>query len=382
MAELTPVLSTGDPVKALRSAGEVDKKPNINNELYIDPETEPFAAALAGRLPPAGADPETVAGPEPVFPAGGQKPAAAGNVLPPPGLAASPIAPEGMTSGGKTAATEPATAGPLLFMATKHPAASKPDAPASPRPVGTVTAAGPAPAPAETLLPGLHGEAVPGSYNMRSEPGAASASVPGGLGASPSMERLELFSQIIQSRRTGVQAHPLADTGSAAPPLSAAPQGPAAPPPAATTFPAYTIATSLQQPGWDQGFAQRVHWLIGQQIQSAELQLDPPELGPIGVRIALDHDRASVTFVTQHGVVRDAVEASLPRLREMLNNEGITLADVSVEQRGPQQHDGDSGARGTSLPAYAGDAGAVPDTERQSPHLRVSTDIGLVDLYA
>lgn len=90
------------------------------------------------------------------------------------------------------------------------------------------------------------------------------------------------------------------------------------------------IATHVAAPGWDRGLGDKMLWMAGQQIQVAELHLNPPELGPLQITLSVNNDQASAQFVSQHAAVREAIETAMPRLREMLAEGGITLGNTSV----------------------------------------------------
>ncbi len=74
--------------------------------------------------------------------------------------------------------------------------------------------------------------------------------------------------------------------------------------------------------------------MVSQQQQVAELTLNPPDLGPLQVVLSISNDEASATFVSQHADVRQALEAALPRLKEMMAESGITLNSATVSQEG------------------------------------------------
>ncbi len=96
---------------------------------------------------------------------------------------------------------------------------------------------------------------------------------------------------------------------------------------------ALPIHTPMGERGWDQAMGERILWMVGRQVQSAEVRITPPQLGPVDIRISIRNDQANVTFTAQHGVVREALEASIPRLREMLNENNLQLTNVDVNQR-------------------------------------------------
>jgi flagellar hook-length control protein FliK len=97
------------------------------------------------------------------------------------------------------------------------------------------------------------------------------------------------------------------------------------------------LPTRLGDPGWQEGLSGRVSMMVNQRIGVATIRMNPPELGPIEVKVNLNHDQASVQFVSHAVQVRDALEQSIPRLREMLEQSGFTLVDSQVSDQSPQQ---------------------------------------------
>ena len=133
--------------------------------------------------------------------------------------------------------------------------------------------------------------------------------------------------------------------------------------------------------GWDQALGDKLVWMAGQKQQVAELHLNPPELGPLKITLTLNHDQASAQFVSEHAAVRDALETAMPRLREMLADNGIALGNASVssesfpEQAPPQQDT--RAVPATTAASASADAGAA---ERGAQLLRRAH--GLVDTFA
>ena len=147
---------------------------------------------------------------------------------------------------------------------------------------------------------------------------------------------------------------------------------------AAASAPVTALEARVGERGWDQGLGDKLVWMAGHKQQVAELHLNPPDLGPLKIRLTLDHDQASAQFVCAHAAVREAIETAMPRLREMLADSGITLGNASVgtdgfhEQAQPQRE-----PRAYSGAPAAADPGAVVRGERllRSSH-------GLVDTFA
>ncbi len=88
------------------------------------------------------------------------------------------------------------------------------------------------------------------------------------------------------------------------------------------------------QPEWKTEFSERIYWVAKQDVQSAQLHLNPKHLGPVSITLEQGTDnQTSINFQTQHAVVRDAIEAALPKLRELFHAQQLNLADVNVSQQ-------------------------------------------------
>ncbi|WP_019216723.1 flagellar hook-length control protein FliK [Legionella tunisiensis] len=66
-------------------------------------------------------------------------------------------------------------------------------------------------------------------------------------------------------------------------------------------------------------------------IKSATIKLNPPELGPLEVSIKVVKEAATVNITTHSVSVRDLIEQALPRLRDMMAEQGINLSQVNIE---------------------------------------------------
>ncbi len=96
------------------------------------------------------------------------------------------------------------------------------------------------------------------------------------------------------------------------------------------------IGTPLGSAGWANEFSQKIMWMGTQQNQVAELHLNPPDLGPLSVSLSISDNQATALFTSPHGAVRDAVENALPKLREMLADNGIMLGNATVNDQTPR----------------------------------------------
>ena len=125
----------------------------------------------------------------------------------------------------------------------------------------------------------------------------------------------------------GAADHGIAPTVAGMPPYGDANTGPG-------------LEPRLGAAGWDNALGQRVLWMVSQQQQVAELTLNPPDLGPLQVVLTLNNDQASATFISQNADVRQALEAALPRLKEMMADSGLSLGNTAVSADTSQQRDG------------------------------------------
>lgn len=142
------------------------------------------------------------------------------------------------------------------------------------------------------------------------------------------------------------------------------------------------VEVPVGRQGFSEAVLEKVMWFSAQQIGSAEIHLNPAELGPLSVRISTHQDQASVYFTSHHAAVRDAVDQALPRLREMFDSQGIQLLDAGVgEQRHARQQaaqgEAGTGAR-LSDGGEEGSDGALIDAGART----VSVSNRLLDAYA
>jgi flagellar hook-length control protein FliK len=108
----------------------------------------------------------------------------------------------------------------------------------------------------------------------------------------------------------------------------------------AAQTPAPAIEKHLTHQEWNTELGEKLLWMHKQAVPSAEIRLNPEHLGPISIKIDVNQDQATVAFTAQHAAVRDAIEAAIPKLREMLGGQNLNLADVNVSQQQSEQKQG------------------------------------------
>jgi flagellar hook-length control protein FliK len=146
---------------------------------------------------------------------------------------------------------------------------------------------------------------------------------------------------------------------------------------------AAALAPEVGTQDWDEALSQKVVFMSNAHQQSAELTLNPADLGPLQVVLQVADNHAHALFVSQHQQVREAVEAALPKLREAMEQSGIGLGSTSVSdgfarQTGQQerQSGGNGGGRGAYADAVDGTGAA------SSVSVPTRRKVGLVDTFA
>src|SRR5450830_450758 len=162
---------------------------------------------------------------------------------------------------------------------------------------------------------------------------------------------------------------------------------------AAAVAPAGTSNTQITQPfgstGWDKAVGQKVLWMVGESIHSAELSLNPPDLGPLQIVLKVTNEHASASFMCSQPEVREALESSMPKLRQMMSDAGIELSSFSVNTQASNQGQQGSGYRPNSQ-EWGQTSSISSNTQQIDPTLAVSnassrvftSRIGEVDTFA
>ncbi|MEA3122569.1 MAG: flagellar hook-length control protein FliK, partial [Paraburkholderia sp.] len=143
------------------------------------------------------------------------------------------------------------------------------------------------------------------------------------------------------------------------------------------------LAPPVGTPDWEDSLSQKVVFMSNAHQQSAELTLNPPDLGPLQVVLQVADKHAHALFVSQHPQVREAVEAALPKLRDALEAGGLGLGSASVSDGfGRQAGQQDRQGGGRSGTRQAAGLGALDDTAAASAAVPTRRSVGLVDTFA
>jgi flagellar hook-length control protein FliK len=148
---------------------------------------------------------------------------------------------------------------------------------------------------------------------------------------------------------------------------------------ATTAPPTLKVAAGVETPEFGHGLADRVSWMVDNNLNGAKLQVNPPQLGPIEVRIAVQGSHAQVWLASHSAVTRDALESSSSKLREMLGAQGFGQVSVDISQRSYQDRSAHSQPY-ESMPSARRSPSTAAVQSTTSSLARISS--GAVDAYA
>ena len=136
-------------------------------------------------------------------------------------------------------------------------------------------------------------------------------------------------------------------------------------------------------PAWDGALAQKVTWMSNQQMQVAQLQLNPPDLGPMEVTLTVGTGpdaETRIEFTSPHLAVREALQSALPQLREMMENSGISLGSATVSAESFQQQS--QSGRQDNPSARSSDNLSQNSSEMAARSITTRSHDGMVDIFA
>lgn len=214
-----------------------------------------------------------------------------------------------------------------------------------------------APAALDLAIPATEAGELPPLQDLAQEMGAAGgklelALVAGGEEASPSA-----FSPLLQFNAS-VSSQPLAGSSFSSPEVPG--------------------TLELHGSQMEAEIGESIEWMVDQKLQSARIRISPEHLGTIEVELKLDGDRVHAHFSAAQAEVRQVLNDSLPKLREMLDAQGLQMGDTAVQSQASGQGQQESApAQGRdSATGKANGSGSDEDTPVRILHR------GLLDTYA
>lgn len=138
---------------------------------------------------------------------------------------------------------------------------------------------------------------------------------------------------------------------------------------------------NLIQPEASNQLKEKMLMMVKDKVHTAEIRLDPSELGSMQIKISLQQDQMSVQFMVQQGHAKELMEQQLPKLKELLQQQGIELSQGSVQQQNPSSS-GQEGGRRTAGGPGAGTGQGVSEELTEPAVLPPKVSERVVDYYA
>ena len=138
----------------------------------------------------------------------------------------------------------------------------------------------------------------------------------------------------------------------------------------------------MQQPGWTQEVTDKVMWMSAQNLKSAEIKLDPAELGRLDIKIDMTQEHTQVSFSSANAGVRESLESQMYRLRELFAQQGMQNVDVDVSDQSQQQAQAQARTSGHSGTGTQTEADVTEQQHVSSIGEQQDGRLGLVDYYA
>ena len=145
----------------------------------------------------------------------------------------------------------------------------------------------------------------------------------------------------------------------------------------ATVNPLEAPMPDLHNEQFDEAVGSRLTWMAEQKIGHAHIKITPSDLGTVEVRLRLDGDRVHADFSSAQPEVRQALENSLPKLRDMLGQQGFQLAQADVGHRQDSRPSPDA-----PVASHTGGEDTSAASEALLPRPIRVTAHGLLDAYA
>lgn len=136
------------------------------------------------------------------------------------------------------------------------------------------------------------------------------------------------------------------------------------------------IHVPIQSSNWDQALAQRVQWMVQDQVSSATLSIHPPHLGPVQIQMQVENHIVQIQFISKAEEVRQAIQNAMPALHHMLEQSGLQLSHSDVSDHRTARHNFYKSDRRTQ------NIHPLPESEESITRLWSSSGSGILNTYA
>ncbi len=132
----------------------------------------------------------------------------------------------------------------------------------------------------------------------------------------------------------------------------------------------------IAKESFEQDLSQQIQFMINSKENSATVNIDPPELGNIEIKIVQEAGKTHIVFLTHIEQTQDLIESNLSKLRVQMESHGLHLGDVSVfngNENNQQSHNAK-----TNYPTAHFINDNIDDSDKVIPR----SSLSMLDLYA
>lgn len=137
-----------------------------------------------------------------------------------------------------------------------------------------------------------------------------------------------------------------------------------------------SVAQDIRRPEFVPAFSARIATLVQEGVEHARVHLNPVDMGPVSLQLALDGQQVRVDMTAELAATRQVLEQALPTLAGALREAGFTLSGGGVAppaeaaNTGGQDARGSQGSQGEPQPQSSGNptglSGQASDGRRQA----------------
>lgn len=122
-------------------------------------------------------------------------------------------------------------------------------------------------------------------------------------------------------------------------------------------------------------------------LQTAEIRLDPPELGPMRIMLSINEGVANAMIFAAHAQTRQAIELSLPQLQQQLAQSGLSLGEANVSDQNffaqsEQQSEQSKNENSETFSLHGVDQGAEADAALAANTKQSPDPDAIIDTFA
>ena len=145
-----------------------------------------------------------------------------------------------------------------------------------------------------------------------------------------------------------------------------------------------TQPINIHRPDFSANMKERMMVMMNKGVHTADIRLDPAELGQMQIKMSVENDVTSVSITVQNAQAKEALEQSMPKLKEMLAEQGIELGEGSVHEQSQQEQQMAERERKGQHTVAGQSADSEPDADNSAAQgiKIVNGAVGGIDFFA